>query len=83
MLWTLLIGLIVGVVAKFLMPGEDSGGFILTTLLGIGGAIVANWAGSAMGIYRAGEAAGFISAVLGAMLILFLYRMLSSKRSSS
>ena len=80
MLWSLLIGLIVGVVAKFLMPGRDPGGFIITALLGIAGAAVANWSGSAMGLYQLDEPAGFIAAVIGAMILLFIYRMFFNKR---
>lgn len=81
MIWTLFIGLIIGVVAKFLMPGRDPGGFIITILLGIGGSMLASWAGAAMGAYRQGEPASFIAAVLGAMAILFLYRWISTRRS--
>ncbi len=77
MLWVLIIGFIVGVVAKFLMPGRGPGGFIMTILLGIGGAWLANWAGEAFGIYTHGEPVGFIAAVLGAMALLFLYQILS------
>jgi len=74
-IWTLLIGLVVGVIAKFLMPGRDPGGFIITMLLGIAGAFVATFLGQAIGLYRAGEQAGFIGAVVGAMVILAAYRM--------
>ena len=80
MLWSLLIGLIIGVVAKFLMPGRDPGGFIITALLGVAGAALANWLGSAMGMYQRDEPAGFIAAVLGAMILLFIYRMFFNKR---
>lgn len=76
MIWTLFIGLIVGIVAKFFMPGRDPGGLIITCLLGIAGAAFASWAGAAVGIYGAGEPVGFISAVIGAMILLFLYRLL-------
>ncbi len=82
MIWTLLIGLLIGIVAKFLMPGRDPGGFIITILLGIGGAMLSGWAGDAMGIYHTGEPAGFLAAVLGAMVILFIYRQLSSKNKA-
>lgn len=75
-LWTILIGFLVGVVAKFLMPGNDPGGFIITTLLGIAGAFAAKFLGQAMGLYRAGEPAGFIGAVVGAIVLLLLYRMI-------
>jgi uncharacterized membrane protein YeaQ/YmgE (transglycosylase-associated protein family) len=82
MLWTILIGFVVGLVAKFLMPGRDPGGFIITILLGIAGAVVANWIGSQAGGYAPGEAPGFIASVLGAMLLLFGYRMLIGRRTS-
>jgi uncharacterized membrane protein YeaQ/YmgE (transglycosylase-associated protein family) len=82
MIWALFIGLIVGIVAKFFMPGNDPGGIIVTCLLGIGGAAFAQWAGGAMGIYGAGEPVGFISAVIGAMVLLFLYRLLFKNRSA-
>lgn len=74
-IWTLLIGLVVGIVAKFLMPGRDPGGFIITILLGIAGAFVATYLGQAVGLYEAGEEAGFIGAVIGAMILLGVYRM--------
>lgn len=75
MIWTILIGLIIGIVAKFLMPGKDPSGFIITTLLGIGGAMLANWAGGSFGFYKEGEPVGFLAAVLGAMLILYIFRL--------
>ncbi|MDG5497902.1 GlsB/YeaQ/YmgE family stress response membrane protein [Niveispirillum sp. BGYR6] len=71
---TLIIGLLVGIIAKLLMPGRDPGGFILTTLLGIAGAFVATYLGQSIGFYRVGEGAGFIGAVVGAMILLALYR---------
>ena len=80
LLWTLLIGLIVGIVAKFLMPGRDPGGFIVTTLIGIAGAFVAYAIGRAMGWYAQGEATGFIASVLGAMALLAIYRMVVGRR---
>ena len=79
-LWTILIGFIVGLVAKFLMPGRDPSGFIITVLIGIGGSVLASYLGGALGLYQVGESAGFIAAVLGAMLLLFIYRMVSGKR---
>ena len=72
---TIVIGLLAGLVAKLLMPGRDPGGFIVTTLLGIVGAAVATYLGQALGWYRAGEGAGFVGAVVGAVLILLGYRM--------
>lgn len=80
MIYTILIGLVIGIVAKFLMPGRDPGGFIITILLGIGGAVVAGFIGRSMGWYQMGEPAGFIASVVGAMLLLFGYRMLSGRR---
>ena len=79
-LYTILIGLIVGIVAKLLMPGKDPGGFIITTLIGIAGAMLAKFIGQAMGWYAEGDAAGFIASVLGAILLLFLYRLITGKR---
>lgn len=74
MLWTILIGLVVGALAKFIMPGKDPGGIIITILLGIVGSLVANFLGSLVGLYGQGERAGLIASVLGAVLVLWLYR---------
>jgi uncharacterized membrane protein YeaQ/YmgE (transglycosylase-associated protein family) len=79
-IWTILIGFIAGAVAKLLMPGKDPGGFIITTLLGIGGAVVATSLGRLLGWYQEGGSAGFIAAVIGAVLILGVYRMIRSKK---
>jgi len=73
-LWTILIGLVVGALAKLLMPGKDPGGIIITILLGIVGSLVANFLGSLVGFYGQGERAGLIASVLGAVLVLWLYR---------
>lgn len=78
-LWTIIIGFIAGLIAKFLMPGRDPGGFIITTLLGIVGALVATWLGQAVGWYRAGEGAGLIGAVVGAVIVLVIYRMVAGR----
>ena len=78
-LWAILIGFVVGLVAKFLMPGRDGGGFILTTILGIVGAVAATFLGQALGIYAAGQSAGFIGAVIGAMLVLFIYGLVRGR----
>ncbi|WP_376095165.1 GlsB/YeaQ/YmgE family stress response membrane protein [Roseomonas sp. CCTCC AB2023176] len=80
-IWTIIIGFLAGIVAKFLMPGRDPGGFIITTLLGIIGAVVATYLGQAVGWYRAGEGAGFIGAVVGAVIVLFVYRMVAGRRT--
>ncbi|HYI73149.1 MAG TPA: GlsB/YeaQ/YmgE family stress response membrane protein [Skermanella sp.] len=76
---TIIIGLLAGIVAKFLMPGRDPGGFIITILLGIAGAFVATYLGQAVGWYRAGEGAGFIGAVVGAVIILLIYRLIAGR----
>jgi uncharacterized membrane protein YeaQ/YmgE (transglycosylase-associated protein family) len=79
-IWAIIIGFIVGIVAKFLMPGRDPGGFIVTTLLGIVGALLATFLGQAMGIYAAGQSAGFIGAVIGAIIVLAVYHMVRGRR---
>jgi uncharacterized membrane protein YeaQ/YmgE (transglycosylase-associated protein family) len=71
-----LFGLVVGIIAKLLMPGRDPGGFIITTLLGIVGAVIGGFLGRSLGLYGPGEPAGFLMATLGAVVLLFLYRML-------
>ncbi len=81
LLWALLIGLLVGIVAKLLMPGKDPGGFIITTLLGIAGSFVAYLIGRAAGWYAEGEPAGFISSVIGAILLLVLYRLMAGRKA--
>ena len=73
----ILFGLIVGLVAKLVMPGQDPGGIVMTTALGIVGAILGGFVGRLLGLYQAGEGAGYIMATLGAVLILFLYRQVS------
>lgn len=79
---TIIIGLLAGIVAKFLMPGRDPGGFIITTLLGIVGAVVATYLGQAVGWYRAGEGAGFIGAVVGAIIVLAIYRAVAGRSTT-
>lgn len=81
-LGTLIIGFLVGLVAKFLMPGRDPGGFIVTILLGIVGAFVATWLGQSLGWYQPGEAAGFIGSVIGALIVLFIYRLIIGRRTA-
>jgi uncharacterized membrane protein YeaQ/YmgE (transglycosylase-associated protein family) len=76
LLWTIVIGAVVGALAKFVMPGKDSGGFFLTAGLGIAGAFVAKFLGQAIGWYQEGQRAGFIASTLGAILILAIYRRL-------
>ena len=77
----IVFGLIVGVVAKLLMPGRDPGGMIITMLLGIAGALVGGFIGRAMGLYGANDAAGLFMSVLGAVVLLFLYRMVIRRPS--
>ena len=79
-LYTILIGLVAGAIAKMLMPGRDPGGCFITILLGIGGALLANFLGRAVGWYREGESAGFLAAIVGAVLILFIYRLVLGRR---
>jgi uncharacterized membrane protein YeaQ/YmgE (transglycosylase-associated protein family) len=74
-----IFGVIVGAIAKLLMPGRDPGGLLVTMLLGIAGAVVAGFIGRALGWYEPGEPAGFIMATLGAILLLFVYRKMSAK----
>ena len=75
-IWTLLIGLLAGIVAKFLTPGRDPGGCIITMLLGVAGAFVATYLGQMIGWYKAGETAGFIGAVVGAIILLIAYHII-------
>lgn len=79
-IWTIIIGLIVGIIAKFLMPGRDPGGFIITAIIGVVGSIIATYIGRAMGFYQVGEPAGFIASILGAIVLLFVYRMVTRSR---
>ncbi|MGI8604429.1 MAG: GlsB/YeaQ/YmgE family stress response membrane protein [Verrucomicrobiales bacterium] len=79
-IWMLIIGLIVGAIAKFLMPGKDPGGFIVTILIGIVGALLAGFLGRALGWYDEGEPAGFIASVVGAILLLVIYRLVTKGR---
>jgi uncharacterized membrane protein YeaQ/YmgE (transglycosylase-associated protein family) len=81
-IWTIIIGLLAGIVAKLLMPGRDPGGFIITTVLGIIGAVVATYLGQALGWYRADEGAGFIGAVVGAIIVLVIYRFVVGHRAA-
>ena len=79
-IWTIIIGFIAGVIAKFIMPGDNEPtGFILTTILGIVGAFVATYLGQALGWYRPGEGAGLVGAVLGAVIVLFIYGLVAGR----
>ena len=76
----ILFGLVVGIVGKLLMPGRDPGGFILTIILGIAGALLGGFVGQSLGFYQEGEPAGFLMAVLGAIILLLIYRMFVGRR---
>jgi len=77
--WTIVLGFVVGVVAKLLHPGRESMGFIMTTVLGVVGSLVAGYAGQALGLYQAGQGAGFIGSVVGAVALLFVYGLVKRK----
>lgn len=76
----IVFGLVIGIIAKLLMPGRDPGGFIITILLGIAGALVGGFIGRAMGFYGPGQAAGWLMSILGAVILLVLYRLLVRRR---
>lgn len=78
-LWVILIGLVIGAVAKLLMPGKDPGGFIVTTLLGIAGSVLATWLGRVIGWYTDEQSAGFIMSVIGAVLLLAVYHLVRKR----
>ena len=80
-IWTIIVGFLVGVVAKFFHPGREGMGFIMTTLLGIGGSLLATFLGNALGLYQPGSTAGFIGAVIGAIILLVIYGALRKKAS--
>jgi uncharacterized membrane protein YeaQ/YmgE (transglycosylase-associated protein family) len=79
----IVFGLIVGAIAKLLMPGRDPGGIIVTMLLGIAGALLGGFVGQALGMYQQGEGAGFLMALLGAVILLALYRMIVGRRTTA
>ena len=82
-LWTIIIGFVAGIIAKFITPGtNEPSGFILTTILGIIGAFVATWLGQALGWYRPDEGAGLIGAVVGAIIVLVIWGMVTARQSS-
>ena len=78
-IWTIIIGFIVGLVARAVMPGTQKAGFIITTILGIAGSLIATYIGQAMGWYTAGAGAGFIASVVGAVILLFIYGLVARK----
>jgi uncharacterized membrane protein YeaQ/YmgE (transglycosylase-associated protein family) len=83
-LWTLIIGLVVGAIAKFLMPGRDPGGIFITMLLGVAGAFLAGFLGRSLGWYStAGSGPGIIASIIGAMILLFIYRLFVGRRGTT
>jgi uncharacterized membrane protein YeaQ/YmgE (transglycosylase-associated protein family) len=79
-IWMLVVGLIVGAIAKLLMPGRDPGGMLVTMMLGVAGALVAGFLGRALGWYREGQPAGILASIIGAILLLALYRVFARRR---
>jgi uncharacterized membrane protein YeaQ/YmgE (transglycosylase-associated protein family) len=80
-IWTLIVGLVVGAIAKLLMPGRDPGGLIVTMLLGVAGALVAGFLGRALGLYHAGDVGpGIIASIVGSMILLAIYRAVAHRR---
>ena len=80
-IWTIIIGFVAGLIAKFVMPGDNEpSGFVLTTILGIAGAFLATFLGQSLGWYRAGEGAGLIGAVVGAIILLAIWGMIAARR---
>jgi len=82
-LYTILIGLVAGVVAKFLTPGKDPGGWIITILLGIAGSYVGTFLGKSIGHYQDGQTAGFIASVIGAIVLLLIYRLFTKGKTAA
>jgi len=83
LLMTIIIGFVVGVIAKLIMPGKENMGFIVTTLLGIAGSLVATYVGQAMGWYEAGQGAGWIGSIVGAFVLLWIYQKLKSRNPAA
>ena len=81
-LWMLIIGLVVGALAKLIMPGKDPGGIIVTMLLGVAGSLIAGYLGRAAGWYHEGEGAGFIASLIGALILLGIYRLVVGRRAA-
>jgi uncharacterized membrane protein YeaQ/YmgE (transglycosylase-associated protein family) len=78
-IWMIIVGFIVGAIAKLIMPGKDPGGIIVTILLGIAGSVVAGWAGHALGLYAEGSGAGIIASIIGALVLLAIYRVVTGR----
>lgn len=83
LLWEALIGLLIGAVAKLIMPGKDPGGILITMLIGIAGSLLATFVGSRLGLYQEGQAAGFIMSVIGAIILLAIYHFIRRKTASA
>ena len=83
LIWALFIGLVVGALAKFIMPGKENMGWIATILLGVGGSVVMTFLGRMVGWYQDGEGAGFIASIVGALLLLWMYGMISKRKSAT
>ena len=81
LIWTIIIGFVAGAIAKLIMPGKDPGGFIITTLIGIAGALIATYLGHLIGWYKAGQGAGFIGAIIGSIILLLIYRLIRKKKA--
>jgi len=80
-IWTILIGFVVGLLAKMLTPGRDPSGFFITAVIGIAGSLLATFGGQALGLYRAGEVAGFIGSLIGAIIVLVIYGLVTKNRA--
>ena len=83
LLWVVIIGFVAGALAKLIMPGKDPGGFIITIVLGIVGALLATFLGRLIGLYQPGESAGFIAAIVGAIILLVIYRLVKKRAPSA
>lgn len=81
-LWMIIIGLVAGALAKLIMPGRDPGGIIITILLGIAGSLLAGWFGRAIGMYQPGQGAGLIMSIIGAIVLLMIYRLFRGRRTA-
>ena len=75
-LWTLIVGLVIGGLAKFIMPGKDPGGIVITMLLGIAGSFIGSWIGRLLGLYAESQSAGFLMSLVGAIVLLAIYRLI-------
>jgi len=82
--WTIIVGFVVGIIAKFIMPGSNEpSGFVMTTILGIAGSFLASYLGQALGWYKAGEGAGFIGAIVGAIVLLLIYGFVAGRQRAA